>query len=224
MAKNKKPLPRDMQPLPTTRTEESARAIQDWLDFGGGKAAGKGRATISGADPRNIASEPELVGWDEHDMPIFKEGPQVGKPEIVTGHTGEPGDTSLIDIPELHSPEAFHPEPVEGKWTLPITPEQLNQMLEGLYGNRGGIRNFRPVGELPRGPLINLPLGGLPGGPLINRPLGVRPQGPLINTDLGASPPGGFKEGYTLMPNRSALLAALAANQAKAHGHHLFVA
>ena len=219
-----------------TKPDDAAGAVQQWLDFGGGKAAGKGRASVEGSDPRNIAAEPELVGWDEHDMPIFAPGKQIGKPELRTGHSGEPGDNSLIEIPELHSPEApegsftsgFHPD-------QPLSRAQIEQMLDSLYRGQGAIRNNRALpGVMPSGPLINVPLARRPGGPLVHVPPTL-PRGPLVTTpgpQLGGSlinsPIPGLGLGGSLINRPAAgvgkmslqdLLALRAVAQLQANGH-----
>jgi len=143
VAANDKPLPRGLTPLPTTGVGWNSTRVPGWLAFQGGQTRGKGRASVEGNDPRNEASEPELVGFDEHDMPIFKEGKQIGAPVVVTGHTGEPGDTSLIHIPELEGHGSDEPadEPLKGGTTKPISADELVALIEGIYGTKGAIRN-----------------------------------------------------------------------------------
>src|SRR5215471_12639731 len=234
-------IPQELKPEATIKDESGA--LQNWLDFGGGTTKGKGRAIIEGSDPRNEDVQPEHVGFDpETGAAILKPGRQVGKPEIVTGHTGEPGDTSLIHA-------SGHPDTWdEYEGSKGTTVEDMLRMLEDHYGTKGAISNFTdaskllrrgplinvPLGERPRGPLINVPLGQLPRSPLINAalgqlpsspainvPLGQLPRGPLINTPLpGLGGPGGIlinkpAAGMSLQD----ILALKARTQAQAGGH-----
>jgi len=199
-------IPQELKPEPTVKDESGA--LQDWLDFGGGKA--KGRAIIEGSDPRNEDVEPELVGFDpETGAAKLKPGKQVGQPEINLGHTGEPGDTSLIHA-------SGHPDEWnEYTGSVGATPEDTIRMQEDQYGTSGAIRNATDMKKIfKRGPLINtplppgmiktllahygpqlkglpgpMPIGGgytpsslLPGGSLINVPGFSLPRGPLITT------------------------------------------
>ena len=220
----------------TQRPDDAAGAIQQWFDFGGGSTKNKGRATtIETTDPRDIDPEPQIVGW-EGDTPILGPAKLLGKPVLTTGHTGEEGDNSLIEIPELHSPEApegsftsgFHPD-------QPLSRAQIEQMLDSLYRGQGAIRNNRALpGVMPRGPLINVPLARLPGGPLVHVPPTL-PRGPLVTTpgpQLGGSlinsPIPGLGLGGSLINRPAAgvgkmslqdLLALRAVAQLQANGH-----
>src|SRR5215471_4255041 len=173
-----------LKPEPTVKDESGA--LQNWLDFGGGSAKGKGRATVEGSDPRNEDVQPEIVGFDpETGAAILRPGKQVGKPEINLGHTGEPGDTSLIHA-------SGHPDTWdEYEGSKGATVEDMLRMLEDHYGTKGAIRNFTDASKLlRRGPLINVPTMRLPGGPMINVPHATLPRGPLVTTpgpSLGGS-------------------------------------
>src|SRR5215471_485438 len=217
-------IPQELKPEPTVKDESGA--LQNWLDFGGGKA--KGRAIIEGSDPRNEGEEGELVGFDpETGAAILKPGKQVGKPEINLGHTGEPGDTSLIHA-------SGHPDTWdEYEGSKGATVEDTLRMLEDHYGTSGAIRNFTDASKLlRRGPLINVPTMRLPGGPMINVPHATLPRGPLVTTPgpslggslintglsgigLGGSPIHTPAQGMSLKD----MLALKAYAQAQANGH-----
>jgi hypothetical protein len=182
----------------TQRPDDAAGAIQQWFDFGGGSTKNKGRATtIETTDPRDIDPEPQIVGW-EGDTPILGPAKLLGKPVLTTGHTGEEGDNSLIEIPELHSPEApegdfstrVHPD-------QPLTREQINQMLDALYHGSGAAANYTDISQPPTGPrrplITTPPQGALPGGSLIYVPRSVLggSRGPLITDPLPPSRPSG---------------------------------
>jgi hypothetical protein len=162
---------------------------------------------------------------------------------LIPHNLFDPGELHRALFPGSQHP---HPEEspvspnlVSDRYIDPADPEHadLADIIEQIYGmDPSGLRNNRSVpGLMPRsrGELINTPLTGPSGNPLINVPLTGLPGGAAINVPARGLPRGGsIFDPITRAPGgslintpprglvRQRLLAALARNQAKAHGHH----
>ena len=209
MAKSKKP----KKPEPTIPSGTITDAINEWLGHGGGKTEGKGRAQVEGNPPNQ---EPEFVGF-EGDQAIFKPGKQPGVPELTP------------IIPQGESPYG-HPGTSGGLGeTGDFTAEQIQLLLEDIYGKSGAIRNFDPnklksrVGGVSPGPI---PIGGnkiqIPGLTLSGSRITTLPPLPTSGSKvaaLGKLPTSGTK--ITTPTRLEELLSMMARNRARANGQHL---
>jgi len=193
------------QSEPPTYGQEVTNALQDWLDYGGGNPAGKGRPTLESDDPRVTEPPGRVIGGWEGGVPVPKQGKTPGRPRITGGHTGEPGDFSLVNIPEvLQGQEGGSGGILRDLGQLQgFSPEQISQLLESIYGDQGSIRRkgagqkgpttFTTPMPMPTGPRILSTPADFPKGPMIHTtPLLNGPPTNLFGRLGGGKPPSGF--------------------------------
>lgn len=216
MAKRK--LPATLKPEPITIGQEMLGAFDEWFAHGGGKSVGKARPVIHGDDPRNqvdigaeASLEPEFYGFSPTGEAIFKPAPQKGKPDLPPITLGENAGGHPDASAELGGTDAF-------------TPEQIQMLLEEIYGKQGAARNAT-AGKRPGRKTLSTPISGqgpssfstplpMPRSGVFSTPMPPSRGGTMIN--LPGPPTTGLRPGGKIgPPDLKTLLAQLARSQGR---------